>query len=377
MIQVYNKSTCCGCSACIQICPKKCISFEEDCEGFRYPQVDTDTCIDCGLCEKVCPELAPLSSQQPHKVYAAINQDEEIRLASSSGGIFTHLAEQIIAKGGVVFGARFNKEWEVVHDYTETLDGLTAFRGSKYLQSKIGATYQQAEKFLKAGRDVLFSGTPCQIAGLKLFLRREYPNLLTVDFVCHGVPSPLAWRYYLNEQQKGSETTISTIHFRDKATGWKSYSLTLGDNQKGCIYTNRFYKDAYMQAFLANLTLRPSCYACPAKAGRSQSDITIGDFWGIEKIKPEIDDNKGVSLVMLNNNKEICDLSGCNLIAMTYKDASAGNPSILYSSSKSPYRHLFFRQLERSQSISSAYRICASKNFWTRLYRFMYRKFAL
>lgn len=372
MIKIKEKNQCCGCSSCIQICPKQCISFEEDCEGFRYPQVDTTKCIDCGLCEKVCPELASLSPREPHEVYAAVNQNEEIRLASSSGGIFTHIAEQIISRGGVVFGARFNKEWEVVHDYTETIEGLTAFRGSKYLQSKIGLSYQQAEQFLKAGRDVLFSGTPCQIAGLKLFLRKEYPNLLTVDFVCHGVPSPLVWRYYLNEQRESSKTTIASINFRDKSTGWKGFSLTLYNHQNA-IYTNRFYKDTYMQAFLANLTLRPSCYACPAKAGRSQSDITIGDFWGIEKIKPEIDDNKGVSLVILNNKKDISLFSNCSLQEMTYKDVITGNKSIEQSSKFHPSRQFFFWQLKKNNHFQKSWQRCASKNISARMFRLFYR----
>ena len=190
---------CCGCAACEQRCPTSCIVMREDEEGFLYPQTDTSKCIDCGLCEKVCPVLNQGEKRKPLHVYAAKNTKTRIRLQSSSGGIFTHIAEQIIQKNGVVFGARFDENWAVEHACTETLEGLAAMRGSKYVQSRIGRTYRQAKEFLESGRPVLFSGTPCQIRGLKLFLAKEYENLLTVDLVCHGVPSPEIWRQYLHE----------------------------------------------------------------------------------------------------------------------------------------------------------------------------------
>lgn len=199
MIKLEKKSDCCGCAACVQRCPKQCISMQEDEEGFLYPAVDKESCIDCGLCEKVCPILSPSSPHLPHYIYAAKSKDEHIRKHSSSGGVFTLLAEQTINAGGVVFGARFDEKWDVVHDYSETLEGLSAFRGSKYVQSSIDQSYKQVESFLRGGRLVLFSGTPCQIAGLKRFLRKDYENLTTVDFICHGVPSPKVWRMYLKE----------------------------------------------------------------------------------------------------------------------------------------------------------------------------------
>lgn len=180
-------------------CPLQCIDLVTDKEGFLYPQVDVTRCIDCGKCEKVCPELVEAGERKATGIYAGVNPDDEVRRASSSGGIFTLLAESVLAENGVVFGARFDKDWNVVHDYTESKEGLGTFRGSKYVQSRNGETFKQAERFLKAGRKVLFSGTPCQIMGLKRYLRREYDNLLTVDFVCHGVPSPLVWRKYVEE----------------------------------------------------------------------------------------------------------------------------------------------------------------------------------
>ena len=246
MIHILDKHNCCGCAACVQACPKQCISFNEDEQGFRYPLVDESLCIDCGLCEKVCPVIHQSDAKKPLKVYAAQNPNEEIRLKSSSGGIFTLLAEAVIDEGGVVFGARFDKNWEVEHGYTESKEGLTAFRGSKYLQSRTGETYKQARDFLKAGRKVLYSGTSCQIAGLKKFLRKEYENLITVDVVCHGAPSPLVWRTYLDDLKKCPKGTagknsvcssinempvITGISFRDKSTGWKKYGFVLSKHK--------------------------------------------------------------------------------------------------------------------------------------------------
>lgn len=199
MLQLTDKQDCCGCHACASVCARQCITMQEDNEGFLYPVVDASTCTDCGLCEKVCPVINQDEPRKPLKVYAAKNRNEEIRRQSSSGGIFTPLAESVIRDGGVVFGAKFDKDWNVVHAWTDTIEGITDFRGSKYVQSTIGDAYREAREFLKQGRKVLFSGTPCQIAGLRKFLRKEYDNLLAVDVVCHGVPSPLVWRKYLEE----------------------------------------------------------------------------------------------------------------------------------------------------------------------------------
>lgn len=342
MIDIVNKEKCCGCHACFQVCPKQCISFVEDEEGFKYPTVKQKLCIGCGLCEKVCPCLSQSEKRQPIHVYAAINPDENIRMNSSSGGIFSLLAEKILEDGGVVFGARFNEKWEVVHDYTETKNGLRAFRGSKYVQSIIGDTYKKVLRFLKNGRKVLFTGTPCQVHGLRLFLRKDYENLITVDFICHGVPSPGVFRWYIQEElykyaaltgcknsvsftpihsiPKGDilmpeGVSIEDIRFRDKCEGWQKYSFVLclaeasADGKKNTVsFSAIANNNPFLKGFLHNLYLRPSCHDCPTKSLKSGSDVTIADFWRIERIHPEMNDDRGVSTIIVNTSKghELC-----------------------------------------------------------------------
>lgn len=200
MIHITDKKNCCGCSACVQRCPKQCIRLEEDTEGFLYPQVDEETCIKCGLCEKVCPILNQADKLSVLEVLAVKNPDDGERMNSSSGGVFLPLAREVINHGGVVFGAVYDESWEVHHVYAEKIEDVYPMMGSKYLQSKIGNSFKDAERFLKQGREVLFVGSPCQIAGLRTYLRnKQYPNLLAVDFLCHGVPSPGVWRRYLAE----------------------------------------------------------------------------------------------------------------------------------------------------------------------------------
>lgn len=313
MINIKNKEDCCGCEACVQVCPKSCISFTEDAEGFSYPKVDLDKCIKCQLCEKVCPIINQYDEKRPLQIYAAKNINEQIRKNSSSGGIFTIIAEKIIIEGGVVFGARFNDNWEVIHDFSETLDGLSVFRGSKYVQSSIGNSFKQVSNFLKEGRKVLFSGTSCQIAGLHHFLRKEYKNLITVDILCHGVPSPKVWREYLNynftSENSDSDSTklIEHINFRDKSIGWHHFSLLIkgkyNSNFSQFQFCESLNKNIFMKGFLRDLYLRPSCYNCPAKSLKHHSDITLGDFWGIQHIFPQLDDDKGISIVSINSPK--------------------------------------------------------------------------
>ena len=303
MIILSDKKDCCGCNACVQKCPKHCITMQADSEGFDYPIINKEVCIDCGLCNKVCPVINQNQSRKPIKVYAAKSKREEIRLKSSSGGIFTELAEQTINDGGVVFGARFDEYWNVIHDYTETIEGLAKFRGSKYVQSRIGDNYIYVEQFLKNNREVLFSGTPCQIAGLRRFLNKEYENLLLVDIVCYGVPSPLVWRDYLHNYITPQLNDIHEVSFRNKKTGWNNSSISIAKSTNSFILNEPLANNLYIRGFFNNIYLRPSCHVCSSKKGKSNSDITIADYWGIDNIKPDFNDNKGVSLVMIYSNK--------------------------------------------------------------------------
>lgn len=339
-------NNCCGCSACESVCSRQCITMQEDEQGFRYPKVDAAKCINCGICEKVCPMLATKQEPKPLKVCAAINPDETVRMQSSSGGIFTMLAEATILEGGVVFGARFDESWQVIHDYVEDKNLLQAFRGAKYSQSFIGDSYKQAQDFLKGGRKVLFSGTGCQIAGLKLFLRKEYDNLLTVEIACHGVPSPKVWHEYVRHISKGKQ--ISDIVFRDKRNGWNGYGLSIKDNNNEIFYECAFTND-FMQCFLNDLCVRPSCSNCPAKAGRSGADLLIGDFWGIDGMHPEMYDNKGCSLVIAysERGKQVFESLDANYMETSYEEAYRYNPCIIHSSRQSRYAPIFWHNYRK------------------------------
>lgn len=388
MIKITDKLKCCGCSACVQVCPQQCISFDEDKQGFRYPMVDISKCIKCGLCEKVCPCLTQNKPLKPQKVYAAINKNDEIRNESSSGGMFTFLAESVINKGGVVFGARFNEKWEVIHDYTETIQGLDAFRGSKYVQSVVGTSYIDAQRFLKSGRRVLFSGTPCQIAGLKHFLRKDYENLLTVDVVCHGVPSPLVWRTYLKETNKkirakrvdGKNTVLSDvslkempvitgISFRDKTNGWKKYGFVIHNTIKELVHTPH-YEDSYFKGYLNSLYSRPICHNCMFKSGCGNSDLSIADFWGVDKVLPDFYDDKGCSLVLVNTSKGVQSLSENRQLAIaevSYDSILKHNSAIVKSHLKHKNSEKFYRLLFKRKSVTFAVERCLSDNLYKRI----------
>ena len=359
MIRITDKHNCCGCGACAQRCPRQCITMQTDKEGFAYPVVDTKQCCDCGLCDKVCPVINRLPARPPVATYAATNCNQAVREESSSGGIFTLLA---INKGGIVFGAAFNERWAVEHTFADNIDDIKKFRGSKYVQSNIGGSYSVAEKFLKEGKEVLFSGTPCQIAGLKRFLRKEYKNLKTVDFLCHGTPSPLVWEKYLNEVCSANDiTTISDIQFRNKAEGWKKFSLQItytGNDGKEKIFREPLNKNLYMRCFLGDLCLRPSCYQCPARSGKSGSDITLGDLWGAEQICPEIDDDKGLSLVL---QRKECGLPHFDKTPIPHSEALKHNP-VIERDVREPKRRKKFFSKARKYGVCNATVQCTEKS---------------
>jgi len=344
-----NKSNCTGCAACYSICPVQCISMKHNDEGFLFPNVDEKKCIGCNKCKKSCPAIVQGDARKPLNVYAVKNPDEEIRFQSSSGGIFTLLAENTIKEGGIVFGARFNEKWEVIHDYSETAEGLAAFRGSKYVQSATGNIYKQVKDFLENGRKVLFSGVPCQIAGLKAFLKKDFDTLLTIDLICHGVANPYVWKKYLDEFLSNNKTKLSQVvgvKFRDKRCGWRQYSFSIFtvSGAKKNIFTESKVKNIYRNGFVQNIFLRMSCYNCPTRSLRSGSDITIGDFWGIENILPDFADDKGVNLVLVNTEKGKLFYNTLEKIdrELTYADAIQSSCWIEESAPLEKKRTIFF-----------------------------------
>lgn len=301
-IILASTEQCSGCSACASACPTDSITMLEDKEGFLQPHIDVDTCIKCHKCEKTCPIIKPvqISADYETRAFAVINKDEGVRLRSSSGGVFYALAKWTIGRGGVVFGARFNENWEVVHDYTETIDGIEPFMRSKYVQSKIGDTYKQAKEFLKAGKKVLYVGTPCQIGGLQAYLGEDYENLLKVDIICHGVPSPKVWREYLTNKVLGDK--VLNVNFRDKRDGWKDFQCVTTTTTTTTT-RERQNENLFFRGFVNNVYLRQSCYDCQFKQLHRVSDITMADYWGIQDFCPQMDDNKGTSAVFIHSAK--------------------------------------------------------------------------
>lgn len=351
MIEITDKQLCCGCSACVSVCPKNCISLVEDEEGFLYPKVDKTNCINCNLCESVCQFVRTSDKHIPKKVYAAKNLNEQERLNSSSGGIFILLAREIILKGGVVFGVKFDENFDAIHTYAESFDELKAFQGSKYVQSRIGNTYLKVRDFLKEGRNVLFSGTGCQILGLKKFLQKDYDNLFTVEIVCHGVPSPKVWKGYLNGL---GLKDVSEFSFRNKSSSWKNYHIEAKDKNNNIIFRELSKTNIYIKGFLNNIYLRPSCFNCAARQS-SGSDIILGDFWGISNFLPAFDDDKGVSLVLINSPKaeEIYNSLQIESIETEYLYALKGNP-VLEISVKKTKKHEKFWRYYNKQKLNNA-----------------------
>ena len=296
MIKITDKSLCCGCTACMSACPAQCIVMRRDREGFDYPFVNSpDLCIGCGKCEKVCPVLNPAEAAEPLEALAV--RSEQYLSGSSSGGVFPALAEQVIADGGVVIGAVLNDDMTVGHAEAYDMAGVEKMRGSKYVQSDLYASYEDVRYWLSEGRKVMFSGTPCQVAGLHKYLGKPYDDLVTVDVLCHGVPSPGLWEKYVKALEKKHGVRMEYVRFKDKTAGWRHYAFTT--SLGSCPYMD----DPYMALFVQDMSLRPSCYKCAARGGRSGSDLTLSDLWSVQRCAPELSDDRGVSGVYVNSEK--------------------------------------------------------------------------
>ena len=331
------KEYCTGCTACASACPKGCVTMMPDENGFLCPVVDEDQCVSCGLCEKTCPIVSkPELPEGEPRAYAAYSRDTALRLDSSSGGVFTELAKTVLAKGGAVFGAAYNERFEVLHICAESEADLAKLRGAKYAQSDLWDVFAQVRQRLEQGQQVLFSGTPCQVSGLKAFLRKDYDHLISVDFVCHSVPSPMAWQAYVKYRaanDNGGKLPLA-INLRSKETGWSRYQYAnLFRYAKDRSYVARSSDSLYMKLFVGGYINRASCASCQFKGYSRVSDVTIGDFWGVWDIAPEMDDNQGTSVVLVQSAKGavlLDQIKGRLMIkSVTLADASRENQAML------------------------------------------------
>ncbi|MGN1419504.1 MAG: Coenzyme F420 hydrogenase/dehydrogenase, beta subunit C-terminal domain [Acutalibacteraceae bacterium] len=344
MIKVdYDK--CCGCFACSNICQKNAIKMVQTKEGFFYPQINENLCVNCGLCENVCllNNKKDASSQMP-QVFAAMNKDDEQRKQSSSGGIFTLIAQVILNSGGVVYGAAFDDNFNVRHIEINDEAGLSKLRTSKYVQSLTGDTFSSVKRELEKGIRVFYTGTPCQIDALKLFLNKDYENLFCADIVCHGVPSELVWQKYLAFT---GLKNISEIQFRNKDNGWLNYNFVIKTNDKN--FSVKYNSNPYFKLFLNDFSLRKSCYNCPSKGFNRNSDITLADFWGINHLDAEMFDDKGTSLLLIHSEKGLSLLNDIkdkiNIKRMSPNDAAILNPSISEKPAMPENREKFFAEI--------------------------------
>ena len=354
LVDTLEKRKCTGCKMCGDICPKQAISFEADKKGFWYPVIDKEKCIDCGLCEKRCPAIhqSDVKIMDEPVVYAAWSKDEKIRHNSTSGGIFWEVASIFIEKGGVVAGCRYGEDWKsanhfIAHDKEE----LEMLRGSKYFQSDTQGIYIAVKEELKAGREVLFCGTPCQNAALSMFLEGKYSNIFFMDFICRSINSPLAFHAYISELEKIYNSPVEKVHLKNKNTGWQSLASLVCFKNGDQSHRNRT-QDTWMVGFLQHdLYTRDSCYECQYRSlPRKIADITIGDFWGI-KGENSINMHEGISVVLLNSSKacDLFELVKNNLVVKekVIEDVYEGNPALLKAPKESEKSDVFFALLEQ------------------------------
>jgi coenzyme F420-reducing hydrogenase beta subunit len=366
---VSDSRSCTGCSACSQVCPMGAVAMAANDEGFLYPLIDEDKCSDCGLCIRTCPVNralgvagAPMGTHKgadsagnvkgdgsKKKAFACYAKDDDIRDKSSSGGIFSQLAEKTLEKNGVVFGAGFDSDFRVRHSHIEGIDDLDMLRRSKYVQSDMEDTFRDVNKFLREGRHVLFCGTPCQTAGLSSYLGGDHERLLICDLACYGVPSPKVWSMYLEYLENKYASKVKSVSFRNKSGGWKNNRMDIAF-ENGDRYLVETKKELYFMGFSKNIFNRTSCFDCKFRVWNSSADITLADFWGIERMGGIIeDDNKGVSLTIIHSPKgeealsEIADnvrISPCDL-----DEAVKYNPRLVSSAAEPAGRKAFFADM--------------------------------
>ena len=355
MINITDKAFCCGCNACGDVCAHGAISFKTDNEGFWYPDVDMGKCIDCHLCEKVCPIIAKVDNIKRYnepRVYAAYSKDDNIRLDSTSGGIHSTFAKEVYSQGGYVGGAIYNHDHTVSHIVSNDEQDLPRIRSSKYLQSNLQGQYKEVKSLLEQGKEIFYCGSPCQIQSLYKFLKKEYDNLITCDFICLGVNSPKVFLKYMEYLEQKYNAKATHIKFKNKKWGWHNFSMRVNfDN--GLEYCQDRNHDLFFIGYLqSKVFMRPSCYHCQFRNYPQRSDITLADFWGLERIDITMDQDKGTSLVMINSDKglSLFERIKDNIVwkEFDFETAKKGNPAI----SKSPEmtqnnREEFFKAIDR------------------------------
>ena len=331
MINIDSLEKCCGCAACVNICPKQCITMHPDKKGFFYPQIDVNLCVHCNLCEKVCPFINNAEQTCPIDVEAVRSKSAEDVKASSSGAVCHELSRYFVEKENVVYGAAWTDGFVVKHIRVSNKDDLERIRCSKYLQSHIWDTFKMVKSDLTDKRNVLFIGTPCQVAGLKCYLRKDYQNLVTVDFVCHGVPSQTVFNRIIADIEKRNGSNVVGVNFRSKKKNWRDFGTEF-QLQSGENLHIRHSKSFFFRGFMSNLYLRDSCYKCPFTNNRNCSDITVADLWGVEFVRPEIDDNTGMNLIMVRSQRGKELLEDCSFkfdrFEYDYQDALKYNPAM-------------------------------------------------
>ena len=358
MIDIKDKKDCCGCNACYDACPKDAIHLNTDIEGFWYPEVDKDKCINCGLCDKVCPQLHvdELKHNEFEKpvCFAAIHKNIETRFASTTGGLFSALAEQMYDEGGYVGGAIYREDWSVAHFISNNPEDLQRIRQSKYSQSDTRGFFTEVKRLLTAGEKILVCGSPCQMAGLRSFLGKNYEQLIIIDYVCKSITSPKFYQKYLDYWERKAGSKLVLFKFKDKELGWRSLVKRFDFKNGKTMYSRAFDNDLYSTAYHSNVVSRPSCYSCQFKGFPRMADITIADFWGCENKAEykELDDNAGTSAVIINNQhgldffKKIEKRIKC--LPAQIEDMIPGNPAIV-TNQKLPKvdRDVFFKDLDK------------------------------
>lgn len=351
-----SKDKCCGCDACVQICTQKAISMVADDEGFLYPVLQLDRCIDCGICEHVCPIInhEKAKSNEDPLAFAAIIKNEDELLKSSSGGIFTAIANYVLNQGGIVYGAAFDEYFKLRHEGIDNVDSLNKLRGSKYIQSNNQGIYSQIKDKLCEGRLVYYVGTGCQVAGLKLFLKKKYDNLITSDLVCHGVPSQSAFDAAISKFQYMRNVVVETYSFRDKKVlGWScsssSYSKHLISGKVKYYGFDPILR-SYFNAFISASNFREICYKCPFATVERCGDITLADYWGVKKYHPNILTMNGVSAIFVNSDKGKAILNNIKDSVTLFKSKKEwivdGNLSMRAPMHRPKVRDVFYKELK-------------------------------